>query len=178
MQTTQLRKRSTYAGLGGGLEAAASLTAPLIGGVLTDELSWRWCFYVELPLITIAFLLVFFLLPVASRRDGVRAAAKVRSLDLLGTVLFVPALTSLMLALQWGGSKFGWSSWEVGVAFGAFVVFTMAFAYLQYRRQEAATLPPRILLQRSVLAGALFSGCNNGALATIEYYVSHSWSAR
>ena len=156
------------------MEAAATMMAPLVGGALTDYLSWRWCFYIELPLIAVALVLVFSLVPADGQRgvesDNMRA--KVRSLDLIGTVLFVPGLTLLIVALQWGGSKYGWSSWRVGVALGLSVAFVAAFAYHQYRMGDAATMPPRILGRRNVLAGVLFSTCNNGALATIEYYVS------
>ena len=175
IQTTPLRKRSTYAGIGGATEALASLSAPLIGGLLTDQLTWRWCFFIELPLTAVAFIMVKFFFDMSRRDDSApnTLAAKIRYLDLLGTALFVPSLASLMLALQWGGSKYGWSNWRILTALGVFLLLAAAFAYLQRRRQERATLPPRIILQRSVIFGFWFSCCNNAALSIIEYYVRH-----
>jgi len=161
-----------YAGIGGATEAVASLSAPLVGGLLTDSLSWPWCFYIELPLTVLTFVMVFafFRGPKNSSPDGLKA--RVRALDLLGTALLIPCLTCLLLALQWGGNRYGWSSWRIITSLAIFALLALAFGFLQYSRGEQATLPPRIIMHRSVLSGFCFSCCNNGALSVIEYYVS------
>jgi len=172
IQSTPLPKRSMYAGIGGATEAVASLSAPLVGGLLTDSLSWPWCFYIELPLTVLTFVMVFafFRGPKNSSPDGLKA--RVRALDLLGTALLIPCLTCLLLALQWGGNRYGWSSWRIITSLAIFALLALAFGFLQYSRGEQATLPPRIIMHRSVLSGFCFSCCNNGALSVIEYYVS------
>jgi hypothetical protein len=60
-QTVPLRCRSMYGGLGAGIESVASVSAPLLGGVLTDNLSWRWCFWISLPLGAVTMVVVGFL---------------------------------------------------------------------------------------------------------------------
>ena len=154
-------------------EEIASLTAPLIGGLLTDRLTWRWCFFIELPLTVTAFVIVVFFFDTARRNNSGPSTfrEKLRSLDLLGTAIFIPCLTSLLLALQWGGSRYGWSDWRVVTATGLFAILAVSFAFLQWHLQERATLPPRIILQRSVLFGFCFSCCNNAAISIVQYYV-------
>lgn len=173
-----LEKRSIYAGIGGGSEAVAGVCAPLLGGLLTDHLSWRWCFFVQLPFILLTFVLVATCCKQSQDVKSVPFREKVSRLDLFGTATFVPAITSLLMAVQYGGGKYGWSNWRVVLLFNIFAMLLAAFCYLQYRRQDRATLPPGIILRRTVLLGVWFSFCNNGALSVIEYYVSFPrWSA-
>ena len=170
---TPLRKRSTYAGIGAATEAAASLTAPLLGGLLTDRLSWRWCFFIELPLIAGACIIVLFFLDLTKGKhvDGQTFTSVLRELDVLGTAIFVPAIASLLLALQWGGNKYEWSSWRVILLLCIFAALLGVFVWHQSRLGERATVPSRVLRQRNVLFGFVFSCCNNGSLSVIEYYV-------
>ncbi|KAF4467678.1 MFS general substrate transporter [Fusarium albosuccineum] len=104
IRITPLRKRPTYAGIGAATEAVAALTAPLIGGILTDRLSWRWCFFIELLLVVSALAIVFFCFDSSKEKKSIMPRAKEvpRQLDLAGTLLFVPAFAALILALQWG----------------------------------------------------------------------------
>ncbi|EXJ70716.1 uncharacterized protein A1O5_05706 [Cladophialophora psammophila CBS 110553] len=167
-----LSKRSIYAGIGGAAEATACLTAPLLGGFLTDRLSWRWCFYVELPLIGAAFIIVaFFFNPKKDPSSPSKFGEKLAQLDLLGMTFFVPSITFLMLGLQWGGTKYGWQDWRIIAIFCVFAVLLLLFGWLQYRKQDRATLPPRIVSQRNIIFGFIFSCCNNAALSVIEYYM-------
>ena len=162
--------------MGAATEAAASLAAPLLGGLLTDRLSWRWCFFIELPLIASAFLAVTFSLHTWTSDSSEKSrsvASRLRDLDVVGTALFVAAITTLLLPLQWGGNSNGyaWSDWRVLLPLCLSVALLAVFAWHQVRAGEQATLPPRILLRRSVLFGFLFSFGNNGSLNVIEYYV-------
>ncbi|KAI0451115.1 MFS general substrate transporter [Xylaria acuta] len=170
---TPLRERPTIAGVGGATEAVASLGAPLIGGLLIDHLGWRWCYYIELPLVALTFFIVLFIYRSPQKQQGSfrELKTKIRQLDLLGAALFIPCLTTLMLAFQWGGIKYSWGDWHVLLNLAFFVVLLSVFAWLQRHLQDNAMLPPRILLQRSVLAGLCFSFCNNAALSIVEYYM-------
>lgn len=170
---TPLRKRPTYAGIGAATEAVASLTAPLFGGLLTDRLSWRWCFFIQLPLIVVAFCIVIFFLDLSAGKSigDENLISVLRKLDVLGTAIFVPAFTLLLLALQWGGNKYNWSDWRVILPLCIFAALFTVFVWHQSRLGEHATVPFRILRRRSVLFGFLFSSCNNGSLSVIEYYV-------
>lgn len=103
MYISPLRKRSTYAGIGAATEAAASLIAPLLGGLLTDRLSWRWCFFIQLSLIiALIAIMVSFLDISVGKVDGQTTMSVLRRLDVKGTAIFVPAISLLLLALRGG----------------------------------------------------------------------------
>lgn len=166
-----LQKRSVYAGLGGGAEAVAAAVAPLLGGVLTDNLSWRWCFFLQLPFVALTFAAAC----ACSNMKKPQACSlreKLSSLDILGTTTFVAAVTCLLLATQFGAGRYAWSNWRVVLLFILVAPLLAAFFFLQYRRQDRAILPPRIAISRNILFGMLFSAANNGALSIVEYYVS------
>lgn len=149
------------------------IAAPVLGGVLTESLSWRWCFWINLPLGATTMLLVgfFFQNPLKSRDQSLPLVGKIRKLDLFSTAIFVPSMTCLLLALQWAGSKYGWANARIIVLLLVFAISAGFFIWLQFRRGDAATLPPRIICQRSILAGMWFVFCNNSALAVVDYYV-------
>ncbi|KAB8235333.1 major facilitator superfamily domain-containing protein [Aspergillus alliaceus] len=97
--------------------------------------------------------------------------AKLRGLDLLGTSVFVPAITSLLLALQWGGSKYGWRNARIIVLIALTVVPLGAFIWKEKKKGDNALLPGRIMRRCSLLAGMWFSFCNNSTLSVFKYYM-------
>ena len=99
---------------------------------------------------------------------------KLGQLDVVGTGALVPSVTCLFIGLAWAGSKYGWSNARIIVLFTISALLLGAFAWIQYKKGDSATLPPRIILQRSILFGFLFSSCNNAALDVTAYYVSLS----
>ncbi|RFU24162.1 hypothetical protein B7463_g12180, partial [Scytalidium lignicola] len=172
-QSVPLRQRPLVGGVAAAFEDVASLAAPLLGGILTDRISWRWCFYINLPLGFLAFLVIYFFFenPRVQLDSSGTWKEKLDRLDLVGTAIFVPSIVSLLLALQWGGSKYGWKDARIIVLLSLSGILIGAFAFQQYRRQEKATLPLRIIGQRSLISGMWFSFCNNSALSVVEYYM-------
>lgn len=167
-------RRPLWTGLASAVNGAAMVLAPVIGGALIDAFSWRACFGINLPLGVLTFALTAygFRDPAAAPYPDATFLEKLKKLDFLGTVFFIPGIVCLLLGLQWGGVKYGWSNPVIIVLFVLFAALVAAFGYIQYRKQEKATLPPRILKQRSILAGAWFSACCNGILAVTEYYLA------
>lgn len=93
-------------------------------------------------------------------------------LDPLGTVLFLPGVVSLLLALQWGGSTYPWSDGRIIALFVVAGVLVISFAGVQVWRQETATIPPRILSQRSIAFGSVFAMFIGGGLISMLYYLA------
>ncbi|KAF4469962.1 aflatoxin efflux pump AFLT [Fusarium albosuccineum] len=158
----------------GGVQSMGLISAPLVGGVLIDAFSWRACFGVNLPLGVVCFVLTAYGahdLPV-STVEGLTVTEKLKKINILGTVLLVPAVTCLLMVLQWGGSTYPWGSWQVIFLVVICAVLFVVLRYLQHRQGERALLPPKILKQRSILAGMWYSACCEGILSVTEYYMS------
>lgn len=166
-----LRKRPRIAGALGGIESIASIAAPSLGGLIVGTLSWRWCFWINLPTGALSFAVIAFALKFDQDLPSLTFWQKIVALDLIGNALFVPSLTCLFLAFSWAGTAYPWNSGKVISLFVVFAILLAAFVYLQYRKGDKATLPSRIVTNRSVVAGALFAACTNSVMNVFEYYL-------
>ncbi|KAF3941416.1 hypothetical protein ABW19_dt0207327 [Dactylella cylindrospora] len=102
-----LRKRPQIQGLFGALFGIASIVGPLIGGAFTSNVTWRWCFYINLPIGAVAMLVIAFCLEIPERdATSIPWADKLSQLDAPGTALLVPGVVCLLLALHWGGQTY------------------------------------------------------------------------
>ncbi|CAK7208728.1 hypothetical protein SCUCBS95973_000200 [Sporothrix curviconia] len=177
VHSVALHKRPKYQGFFGGVFAVASVMGPLVGGAFTTDVSWRWCFYINLPLGGVVFVVVSLLLhiqpqPGKKGQDNAPLKEKLRRIDVLGMAALVPAVVCLCLALQWGGTRYSWGSGRVVALLVLAVVLLLAFVALQiWRPEQQATVPPRILLQRSIAAGFLASCCMGAHTTIFAYYL-------
>ncbi|KAF2112411.1 MFS transporter [Lophiotrema nucula] len=171
--TVPLRQRPTYMGLIGGMYGVASVAGPLMGGAFTDHLTWRWCFYINLPFgaVTAAFIIPFFNISRRGQKLDLTWQQQVRKFDLEGTALFLPAIICLLLALQWGGSKYAWGSARIIALLVLFGLLVIGFVVIQIWKQEEATVPPRVFKNRNVWGSAWFVAFLGAAFFVLVYYL-------
>ncbi|KAI1106629.1 MFS general substrate transporter [Jackrogersella minutella] len=166
-----LRKRPMFQGIFGMVFGVSSVMGPLVGGALTDGVTWRWCFYINLPIGAFAaFILLIVKLP-SHPTEPARFWEHFTRLDPLGTFFFVPSIVCLLLALQWGGSTYAWGSWRIILLLVLFAVLFIAFGAVQVLMPDTATVPFRIISQRSIAAAAVFMLAVAGAMLMTVYYL-------
>ncbi|MEI5519151.1 MFS transporter [Streptomyces brasiliscabiei] len=157
------RHRGRYLGLVGAVFGLASVSGPLLGGWLTDQLSWRWCFHLNVPLGLLALAVVSF----APRPP--RTAAKGRP-DVLGTLLLAAASTCAVLLAGWGGTAYAWTSRPVlGLAAGV-VAATVLFLVAE-RFAVRPLVPPRLFKDPAFVVTGLVGAVIGVALFTTAGYL-------
>jgi EmrB/QacA subfamily drug resistance transporter len=137
------RERPRYQGLFTGTFALSSVAGPLLGGFITQALSWRWVFYVNLPVGLLALLMI----AVGLRKPP---SGRARPIDVLGALLLTGATTTLLLLLAWGGTEFPWLSIDTA----GLVAATVAQAALFFW-QEGRT--PEPLIRLALFRNAIFA---------------------
>ncbi|PVH88509.1 putative HC-toxin efflux carrier [Cadophora sp. DSE1049] len=168
-----LVKRPMYSGFIGAMYGIASVAGPLLGGVFTDKATWRWCFYINLPIGAITMIVIFFFFK-APHRDAVKSQGwkeDIKAFDIYGTAVFLPAIITLLLALQWGGTKYPWGNWRIILLFVLFGVLIGAFIAIQFWKQETATIPPKMMKQRSMWAACFFSFTMGSFFLLLVYFL-------
>jgi MFS family permease len=150
------QQRPFIVGIISAIAATGSLSGPLIGGALTEYVSWRWCFYIN-PLSGAVTAFVLAILPIPEQREkNVTRSTLIptlRRLDFPGFALFTPAVVMFLLALEWGGHQYSWSSSTIiGLFCGAFGMVCI-FLFWENHQGDAAMISLRMFRRRVVFLG-------------------------
>ncbi|MFN2627237.1 MAG: MDR family MFS transporter [Gaiellaceae bacterium] len=143
-----MRDRGRYQGLIGAVFGAASIIGPLVGGFIVDNTTWRWIFYVNLPVGGLALVVIILTMPR-------RTARRTHSIDWLGAAVLAAATTALLLGLVWGGRQYPWISVQVLGSLAAAVLLGLVFAVIE--RRAAETILPFELIREKTIAASLLS---------------------
>ncbi|XDG06154.1 hypothetical protein ABKA04_005769 [Annulohypoxylon sp. FPYF3050] len=149
-----LRERGKFMGFIFSIYGIGIAVGPVIGGVLADRASWRWIFYLNLIVAAISAVLLALSLRVLRTKETSKNALK--RIDYSGNTLLVAAITSMLLALTWGGSQEPWSSWRTLLPL--ILGFAGLVGYLLFETKvPEPTTPLRLFSNRTSLAGFLLS---------------------
>ncbi|MCJ1245267.1 hypothetical protein MMC30_002470 [Trapelia coarctata] len=151
-------RRPAFTGFVGASYGIASVVGPLVGGAFTTNVTWRWCFYINLPIGALSAVVIaaFFQTPEAAKPVSASFREKILQIDILGILTIIAAVICYLLALQRAGISDTWnSSVVVGLLVG-FVLLFAVFCVLQWRLNERAMVVPRLLKDRTIWAGMAF----------------------
>ncbi|KAF9485419.1 iron permease [Pholiota conissans] len=148
-----LPERGKFLGIIASVWALACAIGPPIGGSLAQSGSWRWLFYLNIPICAVAFILALLFLNVQVPRQGFKNMLE--QMDWIGLTLVVSGTTAVSLALAWGGDKLPWDSYQVLVPLCLGLVALVAFFIVEFKVAEHPTIPPFILKNVTTLSGLI-----------------------
>ncbi|KUL92547.1 hypothetical protein ZTR_02653 [Talaromyces verruculosus] len=166
-------KQPMFIGLWATVYMISTIVGPLIGGAFTSHVTWRWCFWINLPVggpVLVAVFLFFHVpkhvkYPYATRKEIIL------QLDLPGFAFIFSSLVCFTLALQWGGQTKSWSDGSVIATLVMWVVLTIGFFVVEYFQGERAMIPLRLLKTRLQWSNTLYALMVNVAQFQVLFYL-------
>ncbi|KAJ9133828.1 MFS multidrug transporter [Pleurostoma richardsiae] len=171
-----LQKRPTVTGIVMGCAQLGLIAGPLVGGALTEFTTWRWCFYINLPIGGLAAILLAVIhIPDQTEKQGFKAVVTDPNVwhkfDLTGSLLFVPAVVMLLLALHFGGGEYAWDSATVIGLFCGFGGALAVFLAWEWRAGEDAMVPLSMIRKQVVWASSLSGMFMFSSMFCITYFI-------
>ncbi|CAE6455256.1 unnamed protein product [Rhizoctonia solani] len=173
-QLVRLEDRPVFMAGAGGCMALANIIGPILGGALADHVSWRWCFYINLPCGAVSAVGALIALPnikPSSDGDDRPAWHRITQMDWVGAILCIAIVSSLLLGLQWGGTSKPWDDPTIIGLFVAFGVSTVLLVIWQYYLGSRAMIPLKALMRRTQIGCCLVAFLAYLQLLTLTYYL-------
>ncbi|KAI3016983.1 hypothetical protein CBS147353_7580 [Aspergillus niger] len=166
------KKRPILVGVTGLAFLLASFAGPVIGGEFTSNLTWRWCFWINVPVggATFAVLLLLFRPPFRRANVGVSRKEIILQLDIPGVITLTGALLCFLLSLEWGVSK-SWHDRDVIGCLVGFPILTGLFITNEFFWDDRAMIPRRLLLKKEVIVNLIVIFLLAGAFFMLLYYM-------
>lgn len=166
-------QRPAFTGLLGASYGCASVIGPLLGGVFTSHATWRWCFYVNLPIggASALVILLLFQAPAASKPAKASWQEKLLQMDPLGSFIIMAAIVCYLLALQWGGVTKAWSDSSVIGTLVGFGLLLVVFGIVEWYMGDRAVMQGALLGRREILVNCLYIFFSAGSFFALLYYL-------
>ncbi|KAH6949223.1 major facilitator superfamily domain-containing protein [Fusarium avenaceum] len=166
-----IRERGMYAGIIGSVWAIAAVVAPVMGGAFAQNISWRWIFYINLPIAGVSLIALGLFLKLARPPSGTMKQQMAR-IDWGGSILLIGSVTSIVLSLSWGGSEHSWSAWQTIVPLIVGLVALAAFfVYQGSPWLKEPTMPLRLFGNRTSSTLLIISFIHSLLLYWICYFL-------
>lgn len=164
-----LRERGKYIGIMGMVWAIASAVGPVLGGVFAEKVTWRWCFYINLPLDGFSVIMLTFFLKIHTPKTPLVAGLK--AIDWLGVLLVVGGVVMFLLGLESGGVTHPWDS-AYTICLTVFGVVTIGVFFLvEWKVAKYPVIPIRLFQSRTRCACLLTAFCHGFVFIAASYYL-------
>lgn len=165
-----LRERQKYMSIVMGTFALGTFIGPIIGGVIVTDISWRWVFYINLPIGGVALLLVLLFLRVQHKREG-SLWVRLKRIDWLGNAILMSSVVAVLIALTWGGTLYTWDSWHVLVPLlvGA-AGMVLFFVHQKYYATEP-TMPIRVYSNTTSLLSFILTFLHGIEMSWLSFFL-------
>ncbi|KAL4869563.1 hypothetical protein BDV12DRAFT_185070 [Aspergillus spectabilis] len=163
-----LRLRGYYYGILSAMYSLGSVLGPILGGGFSENVTWRWIFYINFPFIAISTILVLFFFRLQTPPGNL--SYKLRQIDYAGTILFVGSISSFLIPLTWGGVLYSWTSWRTIVPLLIGVAGMVTFTIYSFKASNPM-IPHSIFGNRSATVAFITSSLQGLILWGALYYL-------